>query len=228
MLEFGLLLAASYLVGATPTAYLLVRWRYKVDIRRYGSGVVGAANVYRNFSKPLGAVVGLYDAGKGALLVWIAYLLGMGLIMQIAVGAAAIIGHNWPVFLHFNAGRGLATTLGVSVFLFPWGFCVFVAGAIFTLLLGSSPLPTLVGIAAMPLAALLLHEPLPLVLGLLGFFLLLIFRRLSAPRTARSGTISTRELLLNRLLFDRDIRDGKAWITLKPITIHKVKKKEHD
>jgi glycerol-3-phosphate acyltransferase PlsY len=225
MLEFGLLLVASYLVGAIPTAYLLVKWIYKVDIREYGSGTVGASNVFRNFSKLLGSAVGLYDAGKGALMVWIASLLGMSLTMQIFIGLAAIIGHNWPVFLRFNAGRGLAVTLGVSVFLFPFGFWVFVGGAIFTLLIGSSPLPTLIGIAAMPVAAWLLGEPLTLVSGLLAYFILLIFRRLSAPLTERSAGVSFGKLMLNRFLFDRDIRDGKTWITPKSNLIHNPKKK---
>lgn len=116
-------------------------------------------------------------------------------------------------------------TLGVTFYLFPWGIAVFVAGALFTLLLGSSPLPTLVGIGGMPLASWLLHEPIEVTLGLAGLFLLLIFRRLTAPLTPRSRTVSTRELLLNRFLFDRDIRDGKSWITFKPVTPSRIKKK---
>jgi glycerol-3-phosphate acyltransferase PlsY len=221
--EFILLTIAAYIIGAIPMAFLVVKWRYKADLRKY-AGSVGSSNVWRNFSKPVGLAVGVYDAGKGALMVWIADLLGMGLIMQIVVGAAVIFGHNWPVFLRFNAGRGLATTLGVIFYIFPFGICVFIAGAIFTLLLGSSPLPVLVGVAAFPVASWLRHEPLTLTLGLLGFFLLLIFRRLSAPLTPISKTIGKRELFLNRLLFDRDIRDGKAWISIKPVKVSRSKK----
>ena len=222
--RFITLLIAGYLVGSIPVAFLLVKWRYGVDIRNYGSGGVGGSNVWRNFSKPLGILVGVFDAGKGALMVWAAQLAGLDLAYQICVGAAVVIGHNWPIFLRFNAGRGLATTLGVNIFLFPFGIIVFVAGAIFTLLVGSSPLPTLIGVAAFPIASAIRHEPLTLTLGLTALFLLLIFRRLSAPLTERSKTVSTRELMLNRFLFDRDIRDGKAWITLKPVTMSKLKK----
>ncbi len=228
MIEFILLLIGAYLFGSIPMAFLVVKWRYGVDIRKYGSGGVGGSNVFRNFSKPLGVAVGLYDAGKGALLVWIADLLGMELVMQIAIGAAVIFGHNWPVFLRFNAGRGLATTLGVICYLFPFGIWVFIAGAVFTLLVGTSPLPTLVGVAAFPVASWLYHEPLPLTLGLIGYFLLLIFRRISAPLTERSRLVSKRELFLNRLLYDRDIRDGKAWITFNPITVSKLKQKQKE
>jgi glycerol-3-phosphate acyltransferase PlsY len=226
--QFILLLIAAYFFGAIPMAFLAVKWRYGEDIRKYGSGGVGASNVFRSFSKPLGIAVGLYDALKGVLFVWIAHLMGMGLAMEISIGSAVIIGHNWPVFLRFNAGRGLATTIGVAAYLFPWGLWVFAAGAVFTLLLGSSPLPVLIGLAAMPLASWLFNEPLTLTLGLIGLFLLLVFRRLSAPLTERSKSVSKRELLLNRFLFDRDIRNGKAWITLKPVTLHKQKQKRKE
>jgi glycerol-3-phosphate acyltransferase PlsY len=223
MLEFGLLLVASYLIGSIPVAYIVSRWRYGVDIRKYGSGQVGASNLFRSVSKKAGVIVGLYDIGKGILLVWIAHSQGMGLAMEVAVGIAMVVGHNWPIFLRFSAGRGLATTLGVAFYLFPWGMWAFVAGAVFTLLIGSSPLPVLVGIAAMPLASWFFHQPLELTLGLSALFLILVIRRITAPRTARSATVSTRELLINRFLFDRDIRDGKAWITFKPVTANKSK-----
>lgn len=199
-------------------AYLVVKWRYGTDLRKHGSGQVGGSNVFRTFSKPWGALVGIFDVGKGAFMVWIAHLLGFGLPYEIGIGLAVIIGHNWPVFLNFNAGRGIATTMGVAFYLFPWGLVAFVAGAIFTLVLGSSPLPVLIGLAALPLASwflrgqLHLQEPLILTLGLLAFLLLVLIRRISAPRTARSASVCNRELFFNRFFFDRDIRDGKSWI----------------
>ncbi len=222
--EFGWLLVASYLVGSIPMAYLVVKWRYGVDLRHSGTGVVGASNVFRSFSKPLAIPVFFYDVGKGILLVWIAQRLGLDTSMQIAVGIATIIGHNWPVFLHFNAGRGLATTLGVAFMLMPWGIWVLLAGLLFTLLLGSSPLPALVTLGLLPLASWARHEPLAITLGLLALFLLLVLRRLTAPKTAGAESISTRELLLNRLLLDRDIRGTKTWLTIKPVTLKILKK----
>ena len=197
-------------------AYLVVKWRYGVDIRKYGSHQVGASNVFRSFSKKLGVMVGLYDLIKGATMVGIAQLLGMGIAFQVAVGLAVVIGHNWPVFLRFNAGRGVATTVGVSFYLLPLGIPGFIFCAIFTLLIGSSPLPLLAAIATMPLTSAGLQKPLPLTLGLTALLFLMIIRRLTAPKTALSSTVSTRELLINRLLFDRDIRDAKLWISQKP------------
>ncbi len=214
-LEFGLLLVASYLIGSIPMGYIAVKLYRGLDIRQYGSGGIGGSNVFRNFSKPLGVWVFIYDFGKGALMVWIARLLDLDIGAQVIIGLAVVIGHNWPVFLHFNGGRGVATTLGVDFMLLPWLIPVFVGGAIFTLVLGSSPIPVLFGIALMPLASWIHHEAWELTLGLFAFFLLIVIRRLTAPGTDLSKTISTRELLLNRFLFDRDIRDGNEWKRFK-------------
>jgi glycerol-3-phosphate acyltransferase PlsY len=223
--KLGLLLAAAYLVGAIPLAFLIVKWRYGEDIRHRGTGGVGAANVFKSFSKPLGVLIFFYDIGKGVLMVWVARWLGLTLSMQVAVGLAVIAGHNWPIFLRFNAGRGLATTIGVALYLFPWGIWFFIAGAAFTLILGSSPLPVLVGVVAMPVASLALGQPIEITLGLVAFCVVLIIRRLTAPRKPDSAPVSMRELVLNRLLFDRDSRDGNAWITIKPVTLKTIKAK---
>jgi acyl phosphate:glycerol-3-phosphate acyltransferase len=215
MVEFSILLIAAYLIGAIPTAYLVVKWRYKKDIRQFGSGSVGASNVYRNFSKPLAILVFAWDIAKGALVVWIAQLLLMPTVYQAAVALIVVIGHNWPVFLHFNAGRGVATTCGAAAVLMPWTIWIIVIGEIISVLVRNSPTCVLIGVGLMPIAALIRHEPAAITLGLLGLFLILIIRRLTAPRTDRAKPVQTGELLLNRLLFDRDIRDGKAWIGSK-------------
>jgi acyl phosphate:glycerol-3-phosphate acyltransferase len=210
---FIVMTVAGYLIGAIPMAYLVVKWRYHKDIRDFGSGQVGGSNVFRSFSKRWGYAVGIYDGLKGAIIVGIAYLVGLPTAFQVVIGLAVIAGHNWPVFLKFNAGRGLATTLGVCFVIFPFGIWIFIAFAIFTLLIKSSPLPSLIGIAAMPAAALVRHEPLAVTLGLTALLLVIILRRVSAPLTTRSQNIPRGELILNRFLFDRDIRDGKAWVS---------------
>jgi acyl phosphate:glycerol-3-phosphate acyltransferase len=212
MIEFIILLVASYLIGAIPTAYLVVKWRFKKDIRQFGSGSVGASNVYRNFSKPLGLLVFAWDLGKGALVVWISQLLSMPEYYQAAVAVAVVTGHNWPVFLNFNAGRGVATTCGAAAVLMPWVLWIIIIGELISILVRNSPVCVLIGFALFPVTAFIRHEPLAITLGLLGLFFILIIRRLTAPRTDRSKTVSTGELLLNRLFLDRDIRDGKSWI----------------
>jgi acyl phosphate:glycerol-3-phosphate acyltransferase len=211
---FGIL--AAYLLGAIPMAYLLVKWRYGKDIRDYGSGQVGGSNVYRSFSKKLGIVVSLYDILKGILIIIVARLLNLDTAHQIAMGLATIVGHDWPVFLHFNAGRGVATSIGVGLCLLPQGLPGFILLAFLTLLIRSSPLPVLLAMASLPLSSWALGKPLILTMGLLMLFLIMVVRRLTAPRSKRSKQVKTWQLLLNRFLFDRDIRDAKAWVNFKP------------
>jgi glycerol-3-phosphate acyltransferase PlsY len=230
-LEAGLLIVGAYLLGSVPMAYLVAKWYRGEDLRNYGSGQVGASNLFRSFSKPLGISVAVYDLGKGVLMVWIAQQLGMALVLQLAVGAAAIIGHNWSVFLRFNAGRGLAATVGICFFLLPWGLIPFAAIAALTLVIGSSPLPMLLAMMSLPITSWVLQylgrpQPLALTLGLTFLLLLMVIRRLTAPRTSAAASAGTCEFLLTRLLFDRDIRDGKAWIYRKPQDSLKSKEKK--
>jgi len=224
MWQFIVLLIGSYLIGSFPTAFLVVKWRYKADIRHYGSGSVGASNVYRNFSKLLGLMVFIWDVAKGALVVWVSQILIMPPEYQAAAALAVVIGHNWPVFLKFNAGRGVATAAGAAMLLLPWVAVIVVVGEIISILTRNSAICVLVGFALMPIVGLILNESGSITLGLLGIFLILVLRRLTAPRTERSKAINTRELMLNRILFDRDIRDGKVWISFKPAEIDKSPK----
>jgi glycerol-3-phosphate acyltransferase PlsY len=229
VVAFILLLVAAYLVGSVPTAYIVGRWRRGIDIRQYGSGNVGASNLLRASSRGLAIVVIIVDLGKGMLMVWAAQAAGLAIGQQVAVGLAAIIGHNWPVFLRFSGGRGILTTMGVAFFLpltngplVPWAFIISLAlAAIFIFGLRNLPVGTIAGMAALPLVSWLAGEPLALTWGSLAMFLLVVIRRLTAPKTSLTTSVSTRELLINRLLLDRDIRDREAWIYRQPAKAQK-------
>jgi len=175
--------------------------------------------VARLTSKWVAVPVGTFDFAKGMVLVWAAQLVGLGIAQQVTVGLAAIIGHNWPVFLRFRGGRGVLTTLGVAFILplinglVPWGVVVFLTITAIGLFIGHNlPVGVGAGITALPLVSWGVDEPLPLTLGFLVMFLVMVIRRLAVPRAAIAASLSTRQLLLNRLLFDRDIRDREAWI----------------
>ncbi len=84
--QFGLLILGGYLLGSVPAAYLVAKWSRGIDIRQYGSGNVGASNLLRLTSKWLVIPVTFFDIGKGALTVWVAQLLGLGVAEQIVVG----------------------------------------------------------------------------------------------------------------------------------------------
>jgi glycerol-3-phosphate acyltransferase PlsY len=233
-IAFILLLVSAYLVGSIPTAYIAGRWWRGIDVRQYGSGNVGASNLLRVSSRGLATVVIIIDMGKGILMVWAAQAAGLAIGQQVAVGLAAIIGHNWPVFLRFSGGRGILTTMGVAFFLpltngplVPWAFIISLAiAAIFIFGLHNLPVGTIAGMAALPLVSWLAGEPLAFILGFLAMFLVMVIRRLTAPKTSLTTSVSTGELLINRLLLDRDIRDREAWIYRQPAKSAEKEEKE--
>src|SRR5438034_9672542 len=113
----------GYAVGSVPFAYLLAR-RAGIDVRVAGSGNVGAANVLRTTGMPLGLAVMMLDIGKGAATVLAAYA-GTGSSNSVAAaGAAAIVGHIYPVWLRFHGGKGVAVAAGVFGVLAPLGTVV--------------------------------------------------------------------------------------------------------
>jgi glycerol-3-phosphate acyltransferase PlsY len=216
---FILLALGAYLLGSVPTAYLIARWRRGIDIRQYGSGNVGAANVLAVVSKRWSIPVTIFDIGKGALTVWVAQLLGLVAAQQVTVGIFTVIGHNWPIFLRFKGGRGVFTTLGVITMLSPkLGLIILVMP--YTLApLRQVSLGVFVALVSLPFFSWFLSQPLdiearlPVTLGVIVLALIGLSKRLLAPRTALSESVPPAQLFFNRMLFDRDIRDRKAWIS---------------
>ncbi len=217
--QFIVLMLGGYLLGSVPAAYLIAKWRRGIDIREYGTGNVGASNVSSVVSKRWSIPVTIFDVGKGALAVFIAQQFNLVAYQQIAVGICTVIGHNWPLFLGFKGGRGVFTSLGV-IFVLSWklGLIVLVVPYLFApfrqlsfgVALALFALPFLSWFFSRPLNV---EEKLPITLGFIIISLLALSRRLIHHRTALSKSVHPVELVFNRLLFDRDIRDRKAWIT---------------
>ncbi len=114
------LVLLGYLAGSIPFGVLLTRWLRGVDVRKGGSGNIGATNVTRVAGKKLGAVVLLLDALKGALPVMLAVRwVPDAPVVHVAVGLAAVLGHIFPVWLKLQGGKGVATALGVLLVLVP-------------------------------------------------------------------------------------------------------------
>ena len=109
-------LLIGYIVGSLPIGYLVAQSTRGVDLRRVGSGNVGAANVYRTGGLGMAIAVMLADAAKGAAAV----LLAVGGSSAVAAGVAAVIGHIYPVWLGFKGGKGVATAGGAFTLLTPW------------------------------------------------------------------------------------------------------------
>jgi len=115
----ALLLAVGYLLGSLPFAVLVSRGLRYPDPRTYGSGNPGATNVLRGGGRVAAALTLLGDASKGALAVWLGRYAG-GETLAAACGAAAFVGHVFPLFLRLKGGKGVATFLGVAFALQVW------------------------------------------------------------------------------------------------------------
>lgn len=210
---------SAYLIGSIPSAYLVARWRRGIDIRQFGSGNVGASNILANVSKRWSIAVTIFDIGKGVLAVWTAQLLGLDAAQQVTVGLVAIIGHNWPVFLHFRGGRGIFTSLGVIIMLSPILGLIALAISYSVAPFRQVSLGVFVALVSLPFFSWFLSQPLnieerlPITLGFIVLSLMVLVRRLLVPRTALSDSVHPQELIMNRLLFDRDIRNRKLWIS---------------
>jgi acyl phosphate:glycerol-3-phosphate acyltransferase len=119
MIAAGLVLL-GYLSGSIPFGLLVVRAARGVDVRAEGSGNIGATNVARVAGKPLGVLVLVLDALKGALPVALARAVEPATLVPAGVGLAAFLGHVAPPWLGFRGGKGVATALGVLAVLAPW------------------------------------------------------------------------------------------------------------
>ncbi|MBI4548924.1 MAG: glycerol-3-phosphate acyltransferase [Ignavibacteriae bacterium] len=125
MTRYALSLLLGYFVGSLPTAYLLVKWKTRLDIRKTGSGNVGAMNTFEvTGSKLLGAIVMLLDLLKGVAAVGLSWMLVGEEFWIIGIGGlGSIIGHTYPIWLKFKGGRGLSTAAGMMLVL-GWIFVV--------------------------------------------------------------------------------------------------------
>lgn len=119
-LKAALLIIASYLLGSIPTAYIIGRWKAGLDITQHGSGNVGGTNALRVLGVGPAILVAISDVTKALLPTLLATRLFEGNTWpSLAVALAAILGHNYSIYLRFRGGKGIATTLGACFVLFP-------------------------------------------------------------------------------------------------------------
>lgn len=113
ILEFLAVIAVSYLVGSIPSGYVAGRLLRGIDVRDYGSGATGATNVMRTLGRGPFVIVLLADAMKGYIPVLVTWFLFGSHDLQVASGLAAVVGHDFPLYIGFRGGRGVATSFGV-------------------------------------------------------------------------------------------------------------------
>ena len=200
-LEYFIVPAAAYLIGAIPFGYLIGRL-HGIDIRKVGSGNIGATNVTRTVGKVQGKICFFLDFFKGALPVALvnSVFTQDTANLALAAGLAVILGHIFPIYLKFRGGKGVATAAGVALALAPYPLlCALLVWLVTFLTTRYVSLASIVAAAALPVAAALLlglglPTPVPLGASTLIFFtliaLLAILRHVSNIKRLLNGTES--------------------------------------
>ena len=215
------LVAAAYLVGSIPSAFLLARYLRNIDIRDYGSGNVGASNVMEHVGLRTGIALGVFDTLlKGTMPVLAANLMGQSLTVQAAVAIAAIAGHNWSAYLRLTGGRGISIGIGVLLGMGLWvelGIGLLLIGLMGRVVMKDTGLWSLVSFLALPVTAIFLGRPPEVVYMLGAMAMMLVVKRLVGnwewPSTERYGPA---RVLLHRFLWDRDVPKQEAWTGRMP------------
>jgi glycerol-3-phosphate acyltransferase PlsY len=122
--EALVIIALAYLVGSIPFGLILSKLFAKRDIRSAGSGNIGATNVMRVLGKKLGVLTLMFDILKGAIFVILAEVVTHSEIWASLAGLAAFLGHLYPIYLNFRGGKGVATSVGIFLFLAPYALLV--------------------------------------------------------------------------------------------------------
>lgn len=187
---FGIVL--SYLLGSIPTAYIAGRIYKGIDIRKHGSGNMGATNVFRVLGKWPGIIVLIVDIFKGTLaVVWVGDIFHLESVWsRVFLAVAAVGGHNWTIFLQFRGGKGVATSLGVLVgltikfsVLRPVLFITFLIWAVAFLTTAFISLASIVAAVALPIIMIATYQRLEIVsLGVIFCIFVIIRHKANIKR----------------------------------------------
>jgi glycerol-3-phosphate acyltransferase PlsY len=209
---------AGYVIGSLPVGFWAARWRrLGLDLRGYGSGNVGTANLYRHAGFGLALVVGPIQFCQGLIPVLLAHLVGgVGTGGLVLVAVAAIVGNGWSLFLAFDGGRGVAVSTGVIVAL---GLMLLGVDLIFPAVLlacfaigavrGHNAEGVLCGFVLLPPLAAVAGAG-TLAVGFTAYLVLIIARRLEGVSGDISNFGGVRRLVLDRVLHDR--RPGRPLV----------------
>jgi len=191
----------SYIIGSIPTGYIFGRVLKGIDIRKFGSGNVGATNALRVLGKPAGITVLALDILKGfAAVLFLGNIIAAragnisDITVRLLLGFSCIFGHNWTIFLKFKGGKGVATTLGVLLGLAvkSAGIKIVFALVILTWLIGFIitrivSLASILSCIALPIFMLLLKQPRVLIFSSLLLCLFIILRHKSNLKRLLQG-----------------------------------------
>jgi len=180
---------AAYLIGAIPVGFLVARAAGGTDIRRSGSGNIGATNVLRTLGWGLAVLTLVGDIVKGYLAVSAASAIGTEAWSAAGGAVAAVVGNCWPLFLAFRGGKGVATGLGAFLALVPWAVApAAVLWLVVTSLSRYVSLASIVGCVSLPVAAALLGYPRHSVVAAALVALIITWRHRENIARLTSGT----------------------------------------
>ena len=206
-----------FFVGSIPSAFILARVLKGIDLRFVGSGSLGASNIGVQVGRLWMVPVILFDLlVKGMSPVLLAQTVLSSSLHDFSLAIAPLIVlvcHNWCCCLKFDGGRGILVLIGSLMSLAP-GICatVLVTGLCVSLVTRNVPLTVLVGLMIMPFVALLWDAGLSVLVFTILAILVVLLKRILGNRGRRAKDISRMKLLVNRILFDRDITGRIEWI----------------
>lgn len=178
----------GYLIGSVPFAFLVAR-RRGIDLRRAGSGNIGATNVLRTTSAAYAVLAMSLDVTKGVLAVLAASAVATSAVAPVVAGLAAIVGHIYPPWLGFRGGKGVATAAGAFALLAP--LAVVIAASVFVIVVGLTryvSVGSLVAAPALVLVATLEDVPAPVIIGAAIATLLIAYRHRPNITRLMAGT----------------------------------------
>ena len=187
----ALAVIAAYILGAIPFGFLLVKWKTGGDVRRAGSGNIGATNVLRTTGRAAGIATLLLDIAKGYAAVWLAgYLTGENPLWMSAAALAVMAGHAFPVFLGFRGGKAVASFVGAYLCLTPLPLAA-VALVFFVVVAATRHISvgSIVGALTFPLGVFLIsHPPRPVIAAAVISGAFIIYRHKENIERIREGT----------------------------------------
>lgn len=133
-MEYVIFAGIAYLLGSIPSALLVGKIGYGIDIREHGSGNLGGTNAFRVLGIPAGSIVVLVDILKGTIAVLLPLLFDVELY-RLVIGIFAVLGHTYPLFAKFRGGKAVATSGGIILGIYPVLFVIMVLSFLLTLYL---------------------------------------------------------------------------------------------
>lgn len=206
-MEYVFTTMAAYIVGSIPFAYLAGKLKGGKDLSKEGTGNLGTHNVFHEVGKAVGILVFFLDCAKIGLTLLLYWLLGISQWGLVLAALAVLAGHNWSVFTKFKGGRGIAVFLVGSGILLPVETLIMLAIFAFGVFTKTVAMSCGIAVVVLPLAALWLSEPAPLLFFAFGAAAMVFARRLQgSPDVKVEGreNVSMKDIILYRILLDRE------------------------